>query len=47
MFFLTQVTQKGHFNCLKPTGIELKADPMKIYHVVYICEKERCGTITE
>ena len=24
---------------LKPTGIKLYANPIKIYHVVYICEK--------
>ena len=25
---------------LKPTGIEHNANPIKIYHTVYICEKE-------
>ena len=24
---------------IKPTGIKLKANPIKIYYVVYICEK--------
>ena len=25
---------------LKPTGIKLYANPIKIYHVVYVCEKK-------
>ena len=32
---------------LKLTGIKLQANPIKIYHAVYICQKRRCGTIAE
>ena len=32
---------------LKPTGIKLSADPIKIYHTVYVCGKKTCGTIAE
>ena len=34
---------------LKPPGIKLEANPIKIYHGVYIYKKkkERCGTIAE
>ena len=32
---------------LKLTGIKLRVNPIKIYNVVYICEKKRCGTKAE
>ena len=38
--FLTQKLKNNIEIALKATGIELQANPIKIYHEVYICEKK-------
>ena len=40
MFFDTRIPEMTFKMPLKFTGIELWANPIKIYHAVYICKKK-------
>ena len=47
MFFWLKKFKSYIEIALKPTGLKLQENPIKISYSVYICKRKRCGIIAE